>query len=143
MITLQHRLILLVAATAAVVCGPAFAKRGVTPEDYYAFEFASDAHIAPDGRQIAYVVTAIDQKSNPRNSSIWLVSTNESSAPRRLTADGSNANAPCWSPDGSRLDFFRIATRGQTRGHTTWAHAPKCRVLKSTCSGWTEARCKR
>ena len=54
---------------------PAFANRGVTAEDYFAFHFPSDAHISPDGKQVAYVVTVIDQQRNRRVSSIWLVDT--------------------------------------------------------------------
>src|SRR5271169_2645343 len=95
----------------------ALANRGVTPEDYFAFQFISDARISPDGRQVAYVLTAIDQKKNRRNSSIWLVAVEGASAPRRLTVEGASAprrltaegfssNSPRWSPDGSRLAFL-------------------------------------
>ena len=84
----------------------AFANRGVTPEDYFGFHFLNDAHISPDGKQVAYVVTVIDQQRNRRNSSIWLVSVDGQSAPRRLTADGFNSTSPRWSPDGSRLAFL-------------------------------------
>jgi dipeptidyl aminopeptidase/acylaminoacyl peptidase len=84
----------------------ALASRGVTPEDYFAFQSISDARISPDGRQVAYVLTAIDQKKNRRNSSIWLVSVDGQSAPRRLTAEGFNSNSPRRSPDGSRLAFL-------------------------------------
>src|SRR5450755_401515 len=84
----------------------ALANRGITPEDYFAFQFINDARISPDGRQVAYVLTAIDQKKNRRNSSIWLVAIDGKSAPRRLTAEGFNSNSPRWSPDGSRLAFL-------------------------------------
>src|SRR5215469_6424019 len=85
---------------------PVFAKRGVTPEDYFAFENLNDAHISPGGKQVAYVLTTVDQKRNRRNTSIWVVDTNGGSAPRRLTAEGVNSNSPRWSPDGSRLAFL-------------------------------------
>jgi dipeptidyl aminopeptidase/acylaminoacyl peptidase len=84
----------------------ALANRGITAEDYFAFQFISDARISPDGRQVAYVLTAIDQKKNRRNSSIWLVAVDGLSAPRRLTAEGLNSNSPRWSPDDSRLAFL-------------------------------------
>jgi dipeptidyl aminopeptidase/acylaminoacyl peptidase len=83
-------------------------RRGVTPEDYLSFEFISDAHLSPDGKQAAYVVTTIDKKRNRRVSSVWEVATDGISTPRRLTADG--ANEPRWSPDGTRLAF--LASRG-------------------------------
>src|SRR5882672_6236853 len=91
---------------ALVLSAPAFANRGITPEDYFAFQSVNDAHISPDGKQVAYVVTVVDQAKNRRNNSIWLVSTDGQNAPRRLTADGVNSTSPRWSPDGSRLAFL-------------------------------------
>jgi dipeptidyl aminopeptidase/acylaminoacyl peptidase len=84
----------------------ALANRGITAEDYFAFQSINDARISPDGRQVAYVLTVIDQKKNRRNSSIWLVAVDGLSAPRRLTAESFNSNSPRWSPDGSRLAFL-------------------------------------
>src|SRR5258708_27507949 len=91
---------------AFVLSASAFANRGITPEDYFAFQSINDAHISPDGKQVAYVLTVVDQAKNRRNTSIWLVATDGRSAPRRLTADGVNSNSPRWSPDGSRLAFL-------------------------------------
>src|SRR5262249_27740475 len=92
---------------------PAFAARGITSEDYFAFQFISDPHISPDGKQVAYVLTAIDQQRNRRNTSIWMVATDGRSEPRRLTGEGLNSNYPRWSPDGSRLAFLSSRT-GET-----------------------------
>jgi dipeptidyl aminopeptidase/acylaminoacyl peptidase len=97
-------------AISILLLTPAFAKRGVTPEDYFAFENISDAHISPDGKQAAYVLTTIDQKKNRRATSIWLVAIDGQSAPRRLTTEGVNSNSPRWSPDGSRLAFLSSRT---------------------------------
>ena len=55
--------------------------RGITPEDYYSFEFLSDPHISPDGKLVAYVVTRIDRAQNRRNSAIWLAAIDGSRAP--------------------------------------------------------------
>src|SRR5215831_16493631 len=82
------------------------ARRGVTAEDFFAFENITDAHISPDGKQVAYVRTTIDQKRNRRDASIWVVAIDGHSAPVRLTAEGANSNSPRWSPDGSRLAFL-------------------------------------
>jgi dipeptidyl aminopeptidase/acylaminoacyl peptidase len=107
------RLLLLTSvATLAALQLPAAesAKRGVTPEDYYALESIGDAHLSPDGKMVAYVLTTVDQKKNRRDTSIWIVGTDRQSVPRRLTAEGVNSNSPRWSPDGSRLAF--LSTRG-------------------------------
>ena len=81
-------------------------KRGITPEDYFAFESISDPHISPDGKLVAYVVTTVDQKQNRRNSSIWMASIDGSRAPWRFTTSPQNSNSPRWSPDGQSLAFI-------------------------------------
>ena len=90
------RCCLLLAALAA----QGAAKRGITPEDYLAFQFIGDPHISPDGNNVAYVLTTIDAKKNHRVSSIWLVPTDGSTAPRRLSEEGFNSSSPRWRPDG-------------------------------------------
>src|SRR4051812_37256609 len=93
-------LCLIVTATAI-----AQAPRGITPEDYFAFEFLSDPHISPGGKLVAYVVTKIDRAQNRRNSSIWLVGTDGSRAPWQFTTTPQSATSPRWSPDGQSLAF--------------------------------------
>src|ERR1051325_469578 len=80
-------------------------QRGVTPEDYFAFEFVSDPNISPDGKLVAYVVTKIDRAQNRRNSSIWMVATDGSRGPWQFTTSPQNSNAPRWSPDGKSIAF--------------------------------------
>jgi dipeptidyl aminopeptidase/acylaminoacyl peptidase len=81
-------------------------RRGITPEDYFSFQFISDPHLSPDAKLVAYVVTTIDQKKNRRDSAIWLLPVNGSAVPRRLSAEGFSSNAPRWSPDGKTLAFL-------------------------------------
>ncbi|HLJ45312.1 MAG TPA: S9 family peptidase [Bryobacteraceae bacterium] len=117
-----------VAVLTAALSASAFANRGVTPEDYFAFQFLNDAHISPDGTEVAYVVTTVDQQRNRRNSSIWLVAVDGKSAPRRLTAAGASANAPRWSPDGTRLAF--LSSRGETPANGGEAPRPQICILR-------------
>jgi dipeptidyl aminopeptidase/acylaminoacyl peptidase len=98
-------LIVMLASTAV----RAQARRGVTPEDYFSFQFIGDPHLSPDAQAVAYVLTTIDQKKNRRESSVWLVATDGAAPPRRLSAEGFNSNSPRWSPDGKTLAI--ISTR--------------------------------
>src|SRR5262249_49797636 len=95
-------LLLGMAATPA----PAQQTRGVTPEDYYAFQFLSDPHISPDGKLVAYVVTRVDGAQNRRYSAIWMVAADGSRAPWRFTTSPQSATSPRWSPDGRSLAFL-------------------------------------
>jgi dipeptidyl aminopeptidase/acylaminoacyl peptidase len=105
---------------AVLVAVPALAadsaRRGITAEDYFAFESISDAHISPDGKQAAYVLTTVDRQKNRRDSSIWMVAIDGKSAPRRLTAEGANSTSPRWSPDGSKLAFLSARAVASTSG---------------------------
>jgi len=85
-------------------------KRGVTPEDYFAFESSAIRASSLEGKLVAYVVTTVDQKQNRRHSSIWMAATDGSRAPWPFTTSPQNANAPRWSPDGQSLAFISSRT---------------------------------
>ena len=91
-----------------VVSALAAAPRGVTAEDYLAFKNVTDVKISPDGRQVAYVVTAVNAKDNRRESQIWIVP-RDGSRPGRQFTTGSSVRQPRWKPDGSSLAF--VSTR--------------------------------
>src|SRR5207253_4727727 len=80
--------------------------RGITPEDYFSFEFISDPNISPDGKLVAYVVTKVDRAQNRRNSAIWMTATDGARAPWQFTTAPQNSNSPRWSPDGKSLAFL-------------------------------------
>jgi dipeptidyl aminopeptidase/acylaminoacyl peptidase len=82
-------------------------KRGVTPEDYFAFKNVTDARLSPDGKQVAYVVTSVDMKKNRRESQIWLVP-RDGSRPAQPFTTGSSARGPRWSPNGQSIAFLSV-----------------------------------
>jgi dipeptidyl aminopeptidase/acylaminoacyl peptidase len=98
-------LLLIISVSLQVQASQQANKRGVTPEDYYAFQSLNDPHFSPNGEQVAYVVTIIDRKQNRRFSSIWVTSIDNSSTPRQLTGGNYSSSSPRWSPDGQAIAF--------------------------------------
>ncbi|MCC5888205.1 MAG: S9 family peptidase [Gammaproteobacteria bacterium] len=78
---------------------------GLTPADYYEFQFISDPQIAPDGGTVAFVRSTVSEDRRSRESSIWLVASDGDSPPRQFTRDNSD-RSPRWSPDGRQLAFI-------------------------------------
>jgi len=82
------------------------AKRGITPEDHFSFELASDPRVSPDGLQVVYVVSRVDRAQNRRIPSIWITRTDGTGAPRQLIGEVWSATAPRWLPDGKTISFI-------------------------------------
>ena len=80
--------------------------RPLTPDDLFRIALVSDPRPSPDGLQVAYVLTRLDQDADTYLASIWLapVDPNEG-APRQLTAGTARDTTPRWSPDGTQLAF--------------------------------------
>jgi dipeptidyl aminopeptidase/acylaminoacyl peptidase len=107
--------------------------RGITPEDYFAFEFISDPQISPDGKLVAYVVTKVDRAQNRRNSSIWVAATDGGRAPWQFTTAPQSANSPRWSPDGKSLAF--LSSRPVESNPATTAETPRAQVYLLSMNG--------
>ncbi len=81
-------------------------RRAMVPEDYYRFQFVSDARISPNGNHVAFVRQVIADDLRKRHSAIWMVDTLGESIPRAFTS-GQQDSHPRWAPDGRSLAFLR------------------------------------
>jgi dipeptidyl aminopeptidase/acylaminoacyl peptidase len=134
---LRHALLCATTLCLAVSFTVAQQLRGITPEDYFAFEFVSDPNLAPDGKLVAYVVTKVDRAQNRRNSSIWIVATDASRAPWQFTTSPQNSNSPRWSPDGKWLAFLsaRPSADAGTGTATPASDQPRNQIYLLSMSG--------
>ena len=105
---MRRILILLALASLAVA-----QRRGVTAEDYFAFEQAGDPQITPDGKWAAYTVTTVDQKANRRTSRIWIAALDGSHPAVPFTGDSTSSTSPRWSPDGRFMAFLSARDQGR------------------------------
>src|SRR2546423_4439008 len=104
---MKHITCAVLVAGVLMAARPAAAQtRGVTAEDYFAFETLSDPRFSPDGSTIAFVVTTIDQKQNRRHSEIRSVAAGGGAEPVVLTTSPQSSNSPRWSPDGNAIAFL-------------------------------------
>ena len=108
--------LLLALALPAAAQSPGAARRGVTPEDYYSFNFVADPRLSPDGKLVVYVLSHVDRVKNRRVPSLWLVSADGTGSPRMLVDESYSPGAPRWSPDGRTIAVTATRAPGDTNG---------------------------
>jgi len=87
------------------------ALRPLQVDDYFALKSVGGARISPDGAWVAYTVGSKDLENDRSETRLWMVPTAGGEA-RPMTAKGSSAGRPRWSPDGMYLTFM-ASSRGQ------------------------------
>ena len=81
------------------------ALRHLQVDDYFALKNVNDPRISPDGAWVAYTVGAKDLENDRSETRLWMVPTAGGEA-LPMTAKGSSARRPKWSPDGKYLTFM-------------------------------------
>lgn len=106
---------LLALAVFAVAASPAAdpKKRPMQIDDLFQFRRVADPQVSPDGKLVAYQVTAVDLEGNKTATAIWVAATDGKTPPRQVTSSGKRDAHPRWSPDGKKLLFE--STRGDTQ----------------------------
>jgi dipeptidyl aminopeptidase/acylaminoacyl peptidase len=101
----MRRVLLLVAIYLLSLLSLHAQKRPFTLEDIYRFQNVSDAHVAPDGRSVVYVLTTSDLPRAKRSSQVWMMDINGQGARQMTQGDKSNSS-PLFSPDGKWISFI-------------------------------------
>jgi len=101
---------LLLLAGLAALPAQAAERRPMTPNDLWAMERVASPAVSPDGRWAVFSVTRYSVEENKGNGDLWLVPTDGSAAPRRLTWNEGADGSPVWSPDSQSLAF--VSKRG-------------------------------
>ena len=86
--------------------------RNLQVDDYFALKSVGGPHISPDGAWVAYTVGTKDLENDRSETRLWMVPTAGGEA-LPMTATGSSAGRPRWSPDGKYLTFMTSSSSGQ------------------------------
>lgn len=88
----------------------------VTPDDYATLATITELAVSADGKYIAYCEGRWGETDDGRKTDLWVVRTDGSAKPARLTGDRANDRHPKWSADGTAV--FVLANRkraGETK----------------------------
>jgi dipeptidyl aminopeptidase/acylaminoacyl peptidase len=73
--------------------------------DLVAFDRLSEPRVSPDGKWVAFTVSALDLEANRRRSDLWLVGA-DGSGLKQLTRNEASDTSPAWSRDGKTIFFL-------------------------------------
>src|SRR5512141_2965157 len=80
-------------------------KHPITHEDVLTAKRIGAPVVSPDGKWAVFQVTEPAYDEKDQASDLWIVATDGSAVPRRLTATKSGESGAAWSPDGHRIAF--------------------------------------
>jgi len=79
--------------------------RPLEVDDYFALKNVGSPEVSPDGKWVAYTVSSQDLEKDSRGTRVWMAPV-AGGDPLPMTAAGSSAWSPRWSPDGKHLSFI-------------------------------------
>jgi dipeptidyl aminopeptidase/acylaminoacyl peptidase len=95
-------LVAMFVATAAVAQAP---KHTITHEDVWRMKRVGGPAVSPDGKWVAFPVTEPAYEEKEQRRDLWIVPTDGSAPPRRLTNTRRGESDAAWSPDSRQLAF--------------------------------------
>src|SRR6266571_4063944 len=115
-----------------LVCSPLAAQQRhtITHEDVFLMKRVGSPVISPDGRWIVFSVTEPSYTEGEQVSDLWLVPTDGSAEPRRITSLSTGASSPLWRPDGKAILFSSMIYPGATTDSANRAAAADRKARK-------------
>jgi dipeptidyl aminopeptidase/acylaminoacyl peptidase len=83
-------------------------RRPIEVDDYFALKYIGSPTVSPDGKWVAYTVSGQDLEKDSRGSRVWMSPVAGGEA-LPMTAKGSSAWSPRWSPDSHHLSFVALS----------------------------------
>ena len=87
--------------------------RPVEIDDYFSLQYVGSPAVSPNGEWVAYTVSGQDLEKDSRGTRIWMVATT-GGEPLPMTAKGSSAWSPRWTPDGKKLSFVAYSEESES-----------------------------
>lgn len=89
----------------AVSSAQAAERRAIAHEDIWLLPRVGAPAVSPDGKLAVFSVTEPAYSNDQQISDLWLVTTDGTTAPRRLTQTKASESGMAWSADGKRIAF--------------------------------------
>src|SRR6056297_2133775 len=80
-------------------------KRALTFDDMMACKRLSAPVLSPDGKQVAFAVTTVDEKENSMHTEIYVMNV-DGSGLKQITDGEKSSSSPKWSPKGDQLAYL-------------------------------------
>jgi dipeptidyl aminopeptidase/acylaminoacyl peptidase len=103
--TLSAFVPILASALGAAAAPPTAAKKPLTHEAIYLMKRVGSPVPSPDGTRVVFSVTEPAYDEKKETADLWIVPSDGSAKPRRLTSAKGTESAPAWSPDGRQVAF--------------------------------------